>query len=629
MRSTPVLVPYLLLALIPMTGACRTPGGIAPAQTEAAKATEAQTEAQTEVNPAAPPSPAAPSTPQPAPESAGAAPATPADTEEGDEENPGIPSTQIEPPDGKWLVDKQGREYFVTPAPRVEGLYRWLNEEKTRVRLPYGMALDVDHYDDEFFYVKIYRPPSYERRPARKPVTEEERQRVAASYQVETAEVDRLRFASFSEGLPARGQWRNGFEVADMNGDGHLDIVHGPPRKGTSRPQIFLGDGAGRWKPWAQAQFPAIRFDYGDVAVADFNGDRKLDLAVASHLRGITALLGDGQGRFTEWSRGLEFGEPGTPGAPSFSSRAIAAFDWNRDGRPDLVALSEGPQLGFTRGPKGEPNSVQSRARGLVVYLNQGDGSWVPRTAEGSGLFGDDLALGDLDGDGRTDILSGSSVQGYKHILNLGREDASWEAVAVSGLRDDGAFRAVTVADFDRDGRSDIALGYTTVELGKWRTGVDVLLARGTSWERKPLAAIDGRTGIYAIAAGDLDGDGWVDLTALDGEGRSLIFLADGKGGFVREASPEVASREVGCRGYHVEIVDLDANGVAEIVAGYAGEPSATAKLIGIETEDCPSGGALQVWKVERGGEKGEKEGVAASPDEAKKGLDRPASGLL
>ena len=39
--------------------------------------------------------------------------------------------TEVEPPDGKWLVDDQGRQYFIYDLPRIEGTYMWVEEGKT------------------------------------------------------------------------------------------------------------------------------------------------------------------------------------------------------------------------------------------------------------------------------------------------------------------------------------------------------------------------------------------------------------------------------------------------------------------------------------------------------------------
>ncbi|HSK76590.1 MAG TPA: VCBS repeat-containing protein [Thermoanaerobaculia bacterium] len=508
---------------------------------------------------------------------------------------------KLEPPDGKWLVDEQGLEYFTTPVPRLEGGYRWLNDEHTKVRLPYGLSLDVASYDEANFYIKIYRPTGEKRRA--KGSTPEEKAQIAESYRADLPASHRLRFAPFEAGLPKEGQWRNGFKIADINGDGHLDIVHGPARKTASRPQILLGDGKGNWKAWSSATYPSIAMDYGDVAVADWNGDGVNDLAVASHLRGIVVMVRDAEGHFKPWTEGIDFRASGEPGeTPLFTSRAIKAVDWNRDGRPDIVAMGEGPRLAVARGPGGgEAKNINEGARGLRVFLNQGNGTWVSKTFEGSRLFGDDLALGDFNGDGLTDAVTGSDVLGYRAIVNLAKPDGSWEPTEIEALRGGALFRAVAAADFDKDGRDDLAVGYTSFEGKVWRTGIDLLYGRADgTWERRPLGHEESSTGIYSMSPGDLDGDGALDLAALDGKGRIWLFLADGKGGFTREETlaGEAAGLDETCRGYHIELADLDKDGRDEMVASFAGEG-----MTPFGERLCASGGSLRSWKASRSAE--------------------------
>lgn len=447
----------------------------------------------------------------------------------------------LEPPDGKWLTDEFGRKYFVHKIAKVAQSWVWIEEGK-KVQLIRGLQFDVVSSDDTSFDVKIYgtdaKMAADIAEAARPRITPEALAAAAATFKVATASSDRLRFNPYSQGLPQRGQWRNGFVVADINEDGNLDIVHGPPRKGGSRPAIFLGDGKGAWRSWAEASFPAIPFDYGDVAVADFNGDRHLDLVIASHLRGITVLVGDGKGRFSAWSQGIDF-EAGDQDAPIFSSRAIEAVDWNGDGRTDVLAWGEGPRLAAARVQSGGGN-FSSGSRGAVVYLNQGNGTWqkVAGSAKDRS-YGDAVAVADFNRDGRPDFAAASALTGNQTILFLNQEDGSWKGVTIPQLRAQATFRGVAAGDFNRDGRPDLAVGYSSNELGVARTGLDILLAQADgSWERHTLGVEETRSGIWALAAGDLDGDGAVDLAAVTGAGEAWVFLGDGKGGFSREQSP-------------------------------------------------------------------------------------------
>lgn len=506
----------------------------------------------------------------------------------------------LAPPDGKWLTDEFGRKYFVHKIAKVPQAWAWIEEGK-KVQLVRGLQFDVVSYDDKSFDVKIYGTDpkmAADIASAVKRTTPEDLDKVAATYKADVPSSDRLLFTPFNQGLPQRGQWRQGFVVADINGDGHPDIVHGPPRKGGSTPAIFLGDGKGHWRRWAEAVFPPLPFDYGDVAVADFNGDGHPDLAIASHLRGITVLVGDGRGSFTAWSQGIDF-EAGDQDAPVFTSRAIAAVDWNADGRPDLLAWGEGPRLATAR-LQGGGAEFSRGSRGALLYVNQGDGTWQKKTAAVQDQsYGDALVVADFDKDGKPDFAAASALTGNRTVVYLHQPDGSWKGVPAEMLRPQATFRGIATGDFNRDGRMDLAVGYASNELGVGRTGIDVLLARADgSWDRRPLGFEESRNGIWALGAGDLDGDGALDLVGITGGGSVWVYLGDGKGAFTREQSPELGTSESGCTGYHVALADLDGDGTDEVVAGFAGESTVTpAGSVG----GCGSaGGSLKAWKASR-----------------------------
>ncbi|MFO1351563.1 MAG: VCBS repeat-containing protein [Gammaproteobacteria bacterium] len=434
---------------------------------------------------------------------------------------------------GAVFSDPDGQRYTIRKLAKKDLRYRLRPDGTVRV-LPY-FQYRLAGEDDDYLYVKEYLAQDVAPAPAAPPA---QTGPPTPAEMATTGAIDRLTFIPFDQGLPAQGQWRNGFDLADMNGDGQIDIVHGPPRKGGGGPRIFLGDGAGHWRLWREASYPKMPYDYGTVAAADFDSDGKLDLALAAHLRGISVLLGDGQGGFRLAATPADL-EPDA--ANRFTTRTLLARDWNGDGKPDLVAIGEGPR------PGGAASATS--AYGWVVYLNQGAGRWqkLAQANDSPRTFGDALVVADFDGDGLNDLLTGSNAFGNTYVLHYGEAGGQAHTVKLDAIPQRVFIQAVAAADFDGAGRADLALGYGESMADGWQVHIDVLGQRSDGgWRRTVLYRAAGRDFIYALAAGDVDGDGKPDLAALDDAGAIRLFLGDGKGGFDQEQTPRIAAARSG-----------------------------------------------------------------------------------
>ena len=121
-------------------------------------------------------------------------------------------------------------------------------------------------------------------------------------------------------------------EIADFNRDRNPDLAIANSR--SNNVTILLGDGKGGFVEAKGSPFPAGHSP-NDICIGDFDGDGKLDLAIANHeVKYLTVLLGDGQGGFSP-----------APGSPvTVLSRphthGVAAGDFNQDGKLDLVTES-------------------------------------------------------------------------------------------------------------------------------------------------------------------------------------------------------------------------------------------------------------------------------------------------
>lgn len=391
----------------------------------------------------------------------------------------------------------------------------------------------------------------------------------------------RLRFLRLDVDLPTRGQWREGFAVADMNGDGNLDLVHGPPRKGLGKPVIFLGNDEGRFVPWETAYYPDLPYDYGDVQVADFDGNGLPDLALASHLRGLLVLIQETSGSFAPWGEGLEYRLPSGQRPPHFTSRALAVTDWNGDRLPDLVALNEGP---VSFGPRDRALPT------VLVYLNR-LGLWQPIAAPVTQAFGSRIAIADADGDRAPDALVGLSTAGDRRVVARNAENSiSWlELEAVAASDSVSAVGAVRIAGSARD---RVALATISRESDNSTcTKLRVIDVGESGQTAVPLRADISSDAWTRIVSADFNYDRRTDLLAVRRSGAMSLFRATDEG-FVLDAELESPRSMRGCDVSDAETADLDRDELLEVVVSFAGE--VTPGLGDV----CSSSGGFLVWKV-------------------------------
>jgi hypothetical protein len=137
----------------------------------------------------------------------------------------------------------------------------------------------------------------------------------------------------------------NGLAIADVNKDGHGDLIVATGNTIQSgQVHVLLGDGAGNFSEDTNSPF-AVGASPQDVAVADLNGDGSLDLAVANaHDATYSVLYGDGSGGFTP--------APGSPYASAGSPFIVGVADFNGDNKPDLITT------GFSGAVAVVPNQV-------------------------------------------------------------------------------------------------------------------------------------------------------------------------------------------------------------------------------------------------------------------------------
>ncbi len=375
--------------------------------------------------------------------------------------------------------------------------------------------------------------------------------------------VHKLSFVRRDVGLPRQGHWQVSLDVADMNGDGRLDLVLPPQRTGDPNPLIFLQNKDGSWGYAADARWPSkgVKLDYGTVRVADFDGDGNKDIAIACHFSDVYVLYGDGKGDFTRFQK-LPLVNP------NVSAKSLTVADFNRDGRPDLAMMAE---TDLTVG------ATTPQAAGLVNVILNLPGGWKATSDQfPPGIMGDSVVTADLDQDGWPDLLLTSRSQNQMDMFfrNVGKGQ-KFAPMASLQVPVNAFIFGMATGHFDRFPAPDVVMCFEQInpwvaEPATQACAVYRFHDRAGKPTLKPTATVFVRQKVdfdtfNAVAVGDVDGDGRDDVVVATNSGALRLFLQQPDGRLFEEKSPDLVTD--GSELMDVKVVDLHGDGHGEIIA--------------------------------------------------------------
>jgi hypothetical protein len=348
------------------------------------------------------------------------------------------------------------------------------------------------------------------------------------------------------DGLPTDGNY-NYVILADMNNDGYLDIVTGAggyPGDDPGGLYVYVSNKGDSFTKTNNG-LPGPGKDYfGSVQAVDIDKDGNLDIvgAFESHWsrgndKGIGIWLGDGAS-----GTSISFTKANTP-IDKTSFDAAYCADINSDGKLDLVGASEsgiyawegkhsGSTLSWTEVRTGLPTTGEYtgamlgdvnndgrldivagsyQSKGISIYLCSGSGSisWSEGHSDTdlkttSNSF--EMFLTDLDGDSNLDIVAGfrGGIRAYLGNGNSGDRGTWWTDVS-QGFPTSGDYYQIAVADLDSDGKPEVSSAYKV-----WSNSGRIDDGSTYKWSEMDIdTSVSTSVG---IAIADLNKDGYLDI---------------------------------------------------------------------------------------------------------------------
>jgi len=290
-------------------------------------------------------------------------------------------------------------------------------------------------------------------------------------------------YSSFESGSDLHGS--EGV-AADFDGDGRLDLALASDTEGVGG-YVWLNAAPFDFSsPGSLAPQDDEKTFARTIAAADLEGDGDIDLVVGYSATQNETWLNDGAGNF---SRGDRFG--GTA-----NTYDLALGDVDGDGDVDVIAAN-----------KDEANRI---------YLNNGTGTFTAGPAFGGSNKSVAIAIDDIDADFDLDVVIGNEDQPNTVWINDGTGNLADSGQALGNEKT----REVVLVDMDGDGDVDLVTAEDNDDDSYWtNTGNGTFVDSGQAL---------GRTNTHSVEVGDVDGDGDLDIVYGSDNAESSVWLNDG-----------------------------------------------------------------------------------------------------